>query len=124
VTTVAARAAPSASQSQPGAWALAIYRGDSAAWQVQLWQDSAMTQPVDLTGVIVAAQIRATPDSETAISLTTVVTLPNTIGLSLSAADSANVLAGVWDLELTYPNGTVTTVLAGPVVVTPDVTRP
>ena len=107
----------------PGAFPLVLYRGDSYRWSFLLWTDTAKTQPTDLTGVVAKAQIRDKPAGGTVVNLTCNVTLPNTVNVALPATDSASLpLIGVWDLQLTYPNADVATVLAGPVTVTPDVT--
>ena len=107
----------------PGKYTLAIYRGDSYRWQFKLWTDTAKTQPVDLTDVMVKAEIRDKAAGKVLGALTCVVTLPNIIDASLEAAGSAALnTSGVWDLQLTYPGGDVSTVLAGSVFLTMDVT--
>jgi hypothetical protein len=106
----------------PGKFALAIYRGDSYRWQFKLWSDAAKTQPVDLTGVEVKAEIRDKAAGKVLGAMTCDVTVPNIIDASLSATDTAALKSGVWDLQLTYPGGDVGTVLAGAVTVTVDVT--
>ena len=106
----------------PGKYALAIYRGDSYHWQFKLWADTAKTVPVDLTGVTVKAEIRDKSGGAILGTLTCVVTMPNIIDASLAADDSALLKSGVWDLQLTYTGGAVSTVLAGAVTVTADVT--
>jgi hypothetical protein len=106
----------------PGKYALSIYRGDSYRWQFKLWTDTAKTQPVDLTDVTAKAEIRDKAAGAVSGSLTCVVTLPNIIDASITATDSAALRSGVWDLQLTYAGGDVSTVLAGAVTVTVDVT--
>ena len=106
----------------PGKYALAIYRGDSYHWQFKLWADAAKTQPVDLTGVTPKAEIRDKSGGAILGTLTCVVTMPNIIDASLSAVVSGTLKCGVWDLQLTYTGGAVSTVLAGAVTVTADVT--
>jgi hypothetical protein len=106
----------------PGKYGLAIYRGDSYRWQFTLWTDTAKTQPLDLTGVVAKAEIRDKAGGKVLGALTCDVTLPNLIDASLTAADSAGLKSGVWDLQLTYSSGDVSTVLAGPATVTADVT--
>jgi hypothetical protein len=107
----------------PGNFNLNVYLGDSYNWQFQLWQDAAMTLPVDLTGTTAKAQIRKSAGATGPIEMTCTVTLPNTVVVALSAAQSATCFNGVWDLELDGPSGAVTTVVAGTVTVTPDVTE-
>ena len=103
---------------------LHIYRGDSWTRRFTFWADADRTEPYDLDGVEVAAQVRRHPDHRAAVSMEVVVTLPNVVQVHLRAAASARTPSGRWDLQLTYPDGGwVSTVIAGPVVVTPDVTR-
>jgi hypothetical protein len=107
----------------PGTYPLALYRGDTYHWQFLLWEDAGKTVPYDLTGVTVKSEIRDRFGGSQIVSLTCVVTLPNSVDVDLDAAASATLpLAGVWDLQLTYPSAEVATVLAGPVNVTADVT--
>lgn len=109
----------------PANYPLNLYRGDTFRTTFKLWMDKNKTDPVNLAGVLVAAQIRAKPDSATLQALTCVVTLPNIIDVSLTSEASKTLpLVGVWDLQLTYSNGDIQTILAGAVKVTADVTRP
>jgi hypothetical protein len=106
----------------PGNFNLQIYQGDSYDWQFKLWQDTAMTTPVDLTGVTAKAQIRKGPGIAGPIEMACTVSTPNIVDVKLSATLSDTCFNGVWDLELDGPNG-VTTVVAGTVTVTADVTE-
>jgi len=108
----------------PGEFPLDIYRGDTARYQFKLWTDAGKTQPADLTGVTVAAMIRDKQSGGTyQVNLQVTITPPNIIDMFISTATSGALPAkGVWDLQLTYPNGDVVTVLKGPVNTTPDVT--
>jgi hypothetical protein len=106
------------------AYPLAVYRGDTAGWRFVLWKDAAKTQPFDLTGAKAAAQIRDRPDSSNIVNMVCAVTLPNTVDVTLSAAAAAVTPSGQWDLQITAANGTVTTVVAGPVKTTADITQP
>ena len=81
-------------------YSLSLYRGDTYRWRFMLWADPDRTVAVDLTGVVVGAEIRCGTGTTPIYPLTIAVTLPNTIDLSLSAAASA-----IWDLQLTYPSG-------------------
>jgi hypothetical protein len=108
----------------PGTYPLTLYRGDSYAWRFTLWDDDAMSVPIDLTGATVAAEIRDKPSGTTIVSMLCTVTTPNIIDVELVADDSENVpLKGAWDLEVTFPDGQVHTMVAGPVTVTADVTN-
>ena len=108
----------------PGTYPLEIYRGDSYRWQFKLWNDVDKTDPVDLTGVTPKAEIRDKPAGKKVTPMTCTISAPNMIDVALAAADSGSLIAGkaYWDLQLTYSGGDVSTVLAGPVTVTADVT--
>lgn len=107
----------------PGAYSLSLYRGDTYRWQFKLWDDADKTVPTDLTGVTPKAEIRDKPSGVVKASLACTIVVPNIIDALLSAADCGNLPAkGVWDLQLTYADGDIATVLAGSVDVTADVT--
>jgi hypothetical protein len=110
---------------QPAQQPLDIYRGDTGHWRLRLWDDAAGTQPHDLTGTTVAAQIRAKPGAPVLADLVCTVTLPNTVDIVLEAAASAAITAkaGAWDLEVTDAAGAVNTPVAGAVTITEDITR-
>jgi len=111
----------------PGAYGLDLYRGDTYTWRFVLWQDAAKTQPVDLTGATVAAQIRAMHGGDILATCGCVVTLPNTINMTLDEASSEAIPGGNyrWDLEVWWTStNVVRTVLAGACRVTDDVTEP
>jgi hypothetical protein len=89
-------------------------------------------QPVDLTGVTAALQVRETIGSaSTLLSLNTqnggiVINASNcTITINMSALDTAQIswLKGVYSLELTFPDTTVISILEGAVSVSNEVTR-
>jgi len=103
---------------------LRLYRGDSYRWRFVLWADPDRSVAVDLTGVVVGAEIRVSTGATPIYPIVIAVTLPNTIDLSLSAAASVQVpAAAIWDLQLTYPSGDVQTIVRGAVSVTGDVTN-
>lgn len=107
----------------PGSYALQLYRGDSYRWQFTLYDDLPQTMPTDLTGVSVAAQIRDKPGGVYICALSCTIVLPNVVNGFLSSDDCAKLPgSAAWDLQLLYASGDVLTVLAGPVIVTPDVT--
>ena len=107
----------------PGPFSLAIYRGDTHAWRFTLWQDAERTQPVDLNGIAVKAEIRDRPAGDVIQALHLTVTLPNIVDATLTSAESAALpSSGRWDLQLTDAANWVSTVLAGGVTVTGDVT--
>jgi hypothetical protein len=108
---------------RPGSFNLALYRGDSYQWDFTLWQDAANTIPVDLTAVEAEAQIRDQPGGQQIMNLTCTIA-SNVISMVLAATDwpKFTLIKGVWDLQLTYSDGTVFTLVAGAVRVTRDVT--
>lgn len=98
-------------------------------WKVGI-ADTAV--PVDLTGCTARAQIR--PEITSAVVLLDLTTenaritlggAAGTIGIFLSAADTAALDwdSGVYDLEIEFPDGRVVRRMAGPVSVSPEVTR-
>jgi len=108
----------------PGSMPISIYRGDSYRWQFTLWQDPGKTTPADLTGVTAKAEIRTAPGGTLITSMDLTVVMPNIIQAVLPATKTSTLATsgGVWDLQLTYTNGDVQTVLLGGVTVTMDVT--
>lgn len=109
---------------KPARYDLALYRGDTYWWRFALWQDTAQTIPVDLTGVVAAAEIRERPGGTKITPLTATITAPNLIDVTLDATACGLLpVKGGWDLQLTYPVGSVRTVVAGSVQVTADVTE-
>jgi hypothetical protein len=108
----------------PGTYPLALYRGDTYHWEFVLWSDAEKTIPYDLTNVDVKSEIRDKSGGATVIALTCTTELPNTIKLDLDATASAGLPPfGVWDLQLTdQTTSDVSTVVAGSVKVTGDVT--
>lgn len=85
------------------------------------------SQPVDLTGYRAAAQIRFrhSDDNAAAVFLCTVSAELGVVNLELNAAQTAALArtSGVWDCELTAPDGTVSRLAEGKVSVSPEVTR-
>jgi hypothetical protein len=111
--------------SMPSDYPLDIYHGDSYHWQFQLWLDLANTQPLDLTGVTVKAEIRDKPGGTQIFPIDCEVVLPNLIEAVLTAPVCKTLPIAddmAWDLQLTYPTGSVNTMLAGKVKVVQDVT--
>ena len=102
---------------------LRIYQGDDYGAVVTV---NGGEPPDVIAGYTAKAQIRedtadACPD--VAAEIVTEVVSP-VINLTLPADVTVNLCGQyVWDLEITDPNGTVTTILAGNVVVTNEVTR-
>lgn len=105
---------------------LAIYQGDT--WGAIVAVNNPDGTPADLTGSVANAQIRTGPADqaiEVAAEFETSVT-GNQVSLGLSSEQT--VLLGeqdyCWDLEIVGPDGlSTTTILAGQVMVTLEVTR-
>lgn len=108
----------------PANYDLALYHGDTYTWRYRLWQDEAKTQPIDLTGATVAAEIRDKPGGLKVMTLNCVITQPNIVDVDLPKSAWVDAPPkGSWDLEVTFPDGTVRTAVAGKVSVTQDVTN-
>ena len=105
----------------PGSYDLCLYRGDSARWQFRLWTDTEKTNPVDLVGATAAAQIRPGYGGQ-ATDMQCAITPPNIVDMLLPAGKSPP-SKGLWDLEITYANGEVQTVLTGKVTTQGDITN-
>lgn len=109
---------------KPAVFDLDPYRGDTGRWQFRLWTDRDKTEPFDVAGATADAMIKdKAPGGTIWVVMTCTVAEPNVIDMKLTA-DQARVLpeTGIWDLQLTYPDGAVLTVLRGGVKVTQDVT--
>ncbi len=95
-------------------------RGDTA--HIVILMKSGGT-PADLTGCTVKAQVRSAPNGYIVFSFTPDLTHLSTgyIYLDATAAVTAavKVTEAYWDVQLTYPNGTVSTII-GPAAVLID----
>lgn len=101
---------------------LAIYRGDDVGFTLVV-TTSPDYSPYDLTGGTVRAQVRTATVPRAVAGEFTVEIDGNNVSLRLPAAVTATLPAtGVWDCELTL-DGWVTTLTAGTVTVTSDVTE-
>jgi hypothetical protein len=103
---------------------LDLYRGDSRHWRFHLYTNVDETIPYDLTGVTAKAEIRLKSGTPVLASMPCVVTLPNIIDMDLTAevSETLTMATAQWDLQLTWPAGQVTTILAGAVRMTADIT--
>jgi hypothetical protein len=101
---------------------LNIYQGDDFYLDVAV-TDSA-SNPIDVTNMAPMSQIRTTPDGPAILAsfnITVDATNKNIMHLHLAATDSNNLPpACAWDLQLSQPS--VTTIAAGTVTVTLQVT--
>ena len=104
---------------------LDLYAGDTFAHQITFETDEGVA--IDKSTSTFAAQIRSPAGAASILETITVVTTGAANGeiiLYLAPADVTMALDGAqWDLQETAANDVVTTILAGPVTVTQDVTR-
>jgi hypothetical protein len=111
---------------------ISLYQGDD--WASLITVNNCDGSPFDLTNYTAQGQIRQGPaDQNWWISATFTCAIvpvqsgqtPNQISISLTNAQTALLrnLNYVWDLQVTSPDGIITTVVGGTVSVTPEVTR-
>jgi|SRR6516225_6809995 hypothetical protein len=105
---------------------LSIYQGDDYAAMINVYQSDNVT-PANLTGFTAQAQIRPGPADQAPVAaeFTTAIVLPNQISISLTHTQTTSLTAFgyEWDLQITSSAGAITTLLAGAVAVTQEVTR-
>ena len=106
---------------------LCLYRGDSGRLRVTVNDDAVPPNPIDVSAATWDFDIRLSADDPTVITSLDVVPVPgqtNAVDVVLTPEQSALVNTdSVYDLEMTLA-GEVTTLLAGKVLVTKDVSRP
>lgn len=108
---------------------LTIYKGDTFTMQVRLRQktvDGLAGASVDLTGATPKAQVRTDYDAPAVLADFTCTLAPATSGiiqLELSAAQTATFTTGVWDLQVTFPDGRIRTYVTGTVTTQKEVTH-
>lgn len=116
----------------PADISLEILQGSSFPYTLVYTDDSSPPVPIDLTGVTARMHIRESVDAEEILcELTTennkiVIDGPlGSILLTIEAAETETFqwAAGVYDLELVWPNGFVMRLCQGSVSVSPEVTR-
>ena len=96
------------------------WRGDDFGFRLIVIQDE---DPADLTGARVDAHIRITPDGDLEGEFGTAIT-GNVVYLLLSHDVSEILpLSTVWDCQIILGSGWVSTVAAGSIQLSPDVTR-
>lgn len=101
---------------------LNLYRGDDFVMTLTVTDDEG--EAIDLSTADVMAQVRATPDAADIAGEFDAVTSDNVITLHLPWDVSATLpLRGVWDCRVEIDR-TVTTLAAGTLNLTADVTRP
>jgi hypothetical protein len=104
---------------------LSIYQGDDYSGVVSVYNEDG--SDADLSGYSAQSEIRTDVADKAPVvvaAMTTTVRAPNFVDLSLSNAITETLLGRYsWDLQLTSGAGKITTVLAGKVLVTQEVTR-
>lgn len=101
---------------------LLTYRGDDFAFSLTVWEEDGTE--ADLSAATIRAQVRATPDAaDPPLTDLVVDVTANVVELHLPAAESAKLPhSATWDCEMVR-NAWTTTLAAGNVVTTADVTR-
>lgn len=106
----------------PTAVNLILYAGDDFSMVCVV--KYANGSPADLSGAVALSHIRQTADSPILLGEFMINVSGNEIALDLSGDVSAQLPRNsVWDLEVTI-NDRVTTLVAGTITMTPEVTRP
>jgi len=108
----------------PATYDLELYRGDSYHGQLRLWEDEARTMPVDLTGAIGHAEIREKTAGDFVVILGCEVIEPNIIDLQMTPEMYEGCPSkGRWDVQITYPDGNIRTMVRGAVIIEGDITH-
>lgn len=110
-----------------GKYNMLIQQGVSYNQTITL-KDSITGTPVDISGCSAAAMIRGNyNDVEPAAIFTTFIGsgTDGAIQISLTPSQTSNIAIerGLYDIELTYPNGTKDRILQGNVVISKEVTK-
>jgi hypothetical protein len=102
---------------------LVTYAGDDFSFDLPVTNPDGT--PTDLTGATTLAQIRKQDDLTAVVATFAVAVATNVLTLTLASADS-QAMSGeyVWDCQVTYGDGKVSTIAAGDLDVTPDVSHP
>jgi hypothetical protein len=113
---------PSSISALPSQLDLELYGGDDFALTLTLTNPDG--SPIDVSTAAVTAQIRQRPGADIAASFACS-GAGNVVTLWLGQNDTQD-LGGnfVWDCQVAWPGGPKSTLVAGEVVITPDVTRP
>lgn len=102
---------------------LRLYEGDDVFLRVVV-TDPDTNGPADLTGYTAQSQIRSTATATDIMCEFDVEIVDNIVYLTLdSAATTGQTGRGVWDVQLTDPDGVVETVAGGRVTWVAEVTR-
>ncbi len=87
--------------------------------------EDANNDPFDLSGYTVAGQMRKNHNSSNSTSFSTAIANTNEITISLTATQTANLVADryVYDVEIDDGASTITRIIEGVSTVTPEVTK-
>jgi hypothetical protein len=108
-----------AAQGLPVCVKLVAYRGDTWSQVFRLKLD---TDPLDLTGFSVAAWCRS-PGGEQTVMAANFTDEPGVVVIGWADGSFPDARGYVYDVELTDPDGIVTTWISGPLTVKRDVTN-
>lgn len=109
----------------PASKNLTFYQGDSFSLKFRLKNPDTDVY-LDLAGCTPKAQVRANADDASVMVEFTAAlgSNPGEVVLSLTPVQTAALtLPGVWDVQLTFPDGSVRTYLAGTTKVVKEITR-
>ena len=102
---------------------LQLYEGDDFNMTLTVTDNNGLS--IDLTGGTAGAQVRINTDDATILASFDTSVAENVISLHLAGADTTSLpLKTVWDCEIVAPDGTITTLVAGSINMTSEVTRP
>jgi hypothetical protein len=109
----------------PGKFDLNMYRGDTYSWRFILWKNAAKTDPIDLTDATIDMEIKDKPSSPSpSLSMPCVIVLPNIVEISMTPLMYNGCPSkGVWDMQITFPDGQVHTPIGGAISITQDITK-
>jgi len=109
-------------------WNMTIVQGDNYELRIRLRSSDGTY--VDLSGATVHSQIRHRPNGVLMAEFTTVLMDQGTtdglgcVSLQLTAEQTASLRSnGVYDVQISWPSGTIQTCLAGQMLTKQDVTR-
>lgn len=104
---------------------LRIDQGATLALDIECQDD--LGNPIDLSGYVAGAQVRYRHSDPVPAAVFGAVLneTPGLVSLKLGAAQTATLSKpfGVWDCELTAPDGTVQRLAEGKVTISPEVTK-
>lgn len=116
---------PINSGAMPKNYDISIYEGDTFEFTITIKDASNVV--VNLTGYTAKAQLKKSFSDPSPIDFTCTISAPLTgvVNVMLPASTTASLIPGdpyIYDVQLTAPNGTVRTYLAGDATVIPEVT--